>query len=104
MADFVSKSVVKSSVRELSSPLASKAELNTIIGTILANNQWGCTLYTSGGEDLPAVSIGLLVISCMSTALLWVWQIRKIRVQEIFSYEQDNDGEFWVVGLAGGFR
>ena len=56
MADFVSKSVVKSSVRELSSPLASKAELNTIIGTILADNPWGCTPYTSGGETLPAVS------------------------------------------------
>ena len=53
---------------------------------------------------IPAVSIGLSLISCMSTALLWVWQIRKLRVQEIFSYEHDDDGEFWVVGLAGRSR
>ena len=53
---------------------------------------------------IPAVSIGLSVISCMSTALLWVWQIRKLRVQEIFSHEQDDDGEFWVVGLSGRYR
>ncbi|HPY61391.1 MAG TPA: hypothetical protein PLG55_11790 [Methanospirillum sp.] len=56
MADFVSKSVVKSSVRELSTPLAGKAELNSIIGTIVANNPWGCTTYISGGENFPAVS------------------------------------------------
>jgi hypothetical protein len=53
---------------------------------------------------IPAVSIGLSVISCMSTALLWVWQIRKLKVQEIFSFERDDDGEFWVVGLAGRSR
>ena len=53
---------------------------------------------------IPAVSIGLSVISCISTALLWVWQIRKLKVQEIFSYEQDDDGEFWVIGLAGRSR
>jgi len=53
---------------------------------------------------IPAVSIGLSVISCMSTALLWAWQIRKLRVQEIFSHEHDDDGEFWVIGLAGRSR
>ena len=53
---------------------------------------------------IPAVSIGLSLISCMSTALLWVWQMRKLKVQEIFSYEQDDDGEFWVIGLAGRSR
>ena len=53
---------------------------------------------------IPAVSIGLSVISCMSTALLWAWQIRNLRVQEIFSFEQDDDGEFWMVGLAGRSR
>ena len=53
---------------------------------------------------IPAVSIGLSVISCLSTALLWIWQIRKLRMQEIFSFEQDDDGEFWMVGLAGRSR
>ncbi len=27
---------------------------------------------------IPAVSIGLSVISCISTVILWVWQIRKL--------------------------
>ncbi|HOJ97556.1 MAG TPA: hypothetical protein PK024_12055 [Methanospirillum sp.] len=56
MADFVSKSVVKSSVRELSTPLENKAALSTIIGNILADNPWGCTPYISGGETLPAIT------------------------------------------------
>jgi hypothetical protein len=50
---------------------------------------------------IPAVSIGLSVISGLRILLLWVWQVRKLKVQKIFSYEQDDDGEFWVVGLAG---
>jgi hypothetical protein len=56
MADFVSKSVVKSAERVLATPLASKATLNTIVGNILADNPWGCTPYQSGGENLPAVA------------------------------------------------
>lgn len=55
MADFVSKSTVKSAERVLATPFASKAAMNTIIGTILADNPWGCTPYLSGGENLPAV-------------------------------------------------
>ena len=53
---------------------------------------------------IPAVSIGLSVITGLRISLLWIWQIRKIRVQEIFSFEQDDNGEFWVVGLAGRSR
>lgn len=53
---------------------------------------------------IPAISIGLSLISCVSTAILWVWQIRKLKVCEIFSYEQDDEGEFWIVGLAGRSR
>jgi len=56
MADFVSKSTVKSAERKLATPFATKAALNTIIGNILADNPWGCTPYTSAGETLPAVS------------------------------------------------
>ena len=55
MADFVPKSTVKSAGRKLSTPLASKTVLNTIIGNILADNPWSCTTYISGGETLPAV-------------------------------------------------
>lgn len=56
MADFVSKSVVKSAERVLATPLASKAVVNTIVGNILADNPWGCTPYQSGGETLPTVT------------------------------------------------
>jgi hypothetical protein len=56
MADFVSKSTVKSAERVLATPFATKAAFNTLIGTILADNPWGCTPYTSGGESLPAVA------------------------------------------------
>ncbi|QXO93739.1 hypothetical protein KSK55_10280 [Methanospirillum purgamenti] len=55
MADFVQKSTVKSAGRKLSTPLASKTVLNTIIGNILVDNPWSCTSYVSGGETLPAV-------------------------------------------------
>ncbi len=56
MADFVSKSTVKSAERKLTTPFATKDAFNTLIGTILADNPWGCTPYTSGGESFPAVS------------------------------------------------
>ncbi|MDX8548972.1 hypothetical protein KHC33_15260 [Methanospirillum sp. J.3.6.1-F.2.7.3] len=55
MADFISKSTVKSAERTLATPFASKTAMNTIIGDILADNPWGCTPYNSGGETLPAV-------------------------------------------------
>lgn len=56
MADFTPKSTVKSAVRNLTEPLASKTVLNTIIGGILADNPWGCTPYLSAGETIPAIS------------------------------------------------
>lgn len=56
MADFVSKSTVKSAERILATPFANKAALNTLIGDILVDNPWGCTSYVSGGENLPALS------------------------------------------------
>lgn len=55
MADFVSKSTVKSAERVLATPFASKAAMNTIISGIITNNPWGCTSYVSGGVTLPAV-------------------------------------------------
>lgn len=56
MADFVSKSTVKSAERKLATPFATKAAFLTVVNTILADNPWACTPYTSGGESLPAVS------------------------------------------------
>jgi len=53
--NFVAKSTIKSAERILATPFASKAALNTIIGSILADNPWGCTPYLSGGENLPGV-------------------------------------------------
>ena len=55
MADFVTKSTVKSAERVLTTPFASKAAMNTIISAIITDNPWGCTSYTSGGETQPAV-------------------------------------------------
>jgi len=55
MADFVTKSTVKSAERKLASPFESKAAMNTIINGIITDNPWGYTSYTSGGETLPAV-------------------------------------------------
>ncbi len=56
MADFVSKSTVKSAERILATPFANKEAMNTIIGNILADNPWSCTPYISGGDNLPAVA------------------------------------------------
>lgn len=46
------------------------------------------------------VSIGLALISCLNTIILWIWYIHNRRMHEIFSHKQDDEGEFWVVGLA----
>lgn len=58
MGDFVNKSTVSNAERVLATPFASKAAMNTIIGTILAENPWGCTPYMSAGETIPAVVKG----------------------------------------------
>jgi len=33
---------------------------------------------------IPAVSMGLSIISCLSTAVLWVWHVRRVRMREVF--------------------
>lgn len=55
MADFESKSVIKSVERKLTTPFASKEAMNTIISAIITDNPWGCTTYISGGSTLPPV-------------------------------------------------
>lgn len=56
MADFVSKSTVKSAERKLAEPFETKAAFLTVVNTVISDNPWGCTPYTSAGETLPAVS------------------------------------------------
>lgn len=46
----------KHTERELATPLAGKAVLNTIVVNILADNNWGCTPYPSGGEIVLVVA------------------------------------------------
>ncbi|NLV26152.1 MAG: hypothetical protein GXY48_03135 [Methanomicrobiales archaeon] len=55
MADFVTKSTVKSAERVLASPFASKEAMNTIVSGIITDNPWNCTSYTSGGATLSPV-------------------------------------------------
>lgn len=55
MADFTQKTVVKSAVRELTSPIADYTTFNALVQDILDNNPWGCTVYESAGVSKPAV-------------------------------------------------
>ncbi len=55
MADFTQKSVVKSAVRTLASPIANLTTFNDIVQDIIVNNPWGCTTYQSAGVNKPAV-------------------------------------------------
>lgn len=55
MANFVSKSVVKSATRVLTSPIASLANFTEVVDDILTNNPFGCTTYEIGGVSMPAV-------------------------------------------------
>ncbi len=49
MADFVSRSVVKSAVRTLATPIATLAAFEEVVDDILTSNPFGCTAYESGG-------------------------------------------------------
>ncbi|PKL60173.1 MAG: hypothetical protein CVV33_04035 [Methanomicrobiales archaeon HGW-Methanomicrobiales-4] len=55
MGDFTEKSVVKSAVRRLTSPIADYTAFNALVQNILDTNPWGCTAYESGGVAKPAV-------------------------------------------------
>jgi hypothetical protein len=50
---------------------------------------------------LTAVSLGLSLTSCISTAILWAGMIRRFGMFHILSSEQDDDGEYWIIGLSG---
>jgi hypothetical protein len=55
MANFTPKSVVKSAVRTLTTPIATLAAFSEVVDDILTNNPLGCTAYESGGQAMPAV-------------------------------------------------
>ncbi|HOJ97558.1 MAG TPA: hypothetical protein PK024_12065 [Methanospirillum sp.] len=42
---------------------------------------------------LMAISLGLSLTSCISTAILWTDMIRKFRALTFFSSERNDDGE-----------
>jgi hypothetical protein len=58
MADFIPKSVVKSSTRKLTVPLESLTILNNLVTDIVTNNPWGCEPYVSGGSAYAGVIKG----------------------------------------------
>jgi hypothetical protein len=55
MANFTPRSVVKSAVRTLTTPIANLAAFSEVVDDILTNNPFGCTAYEVGGVSKPAV-------------------------------------------------
>jgi len=52
LADYVAKSTVKSSVRNLTAPLESMTVFQNLITDIISNNPWGCVDYVSNGATI----------------------------------------------------
>lgn len=49
MADFVEKSVTKTAVRALATPIADASSFDTIVQSVITGNPFGCVAYTEGG-------------------------------------------------------
>ena len=49
MADFVEKSVTKTAVRALASPIADVSSFDTIVQSVITGNPFGCVAYTESG-------------------------------------------------------
>ena len=58
MADFVSKTIVKSAERKLTTPIDTVVNFLALVQDILDNNPLGCTSYSSGNETIAAVVRG----------------------------------------------
>ncbi|MGV8130138.1 MAG: hypothetical protein A4E38_00083 [Methanoregulaceae archaeon PtaB.Bin108] len=56
MADFVEQSVTKTATRELTTPFADIAALNTVVNSVISTNPFGCTAYETGGQTMDAVA------------------------------------------------
>ena len=54
--DFVEQSVTKTSTRELPTPFADIAVLNTVVTPVVSTNPFGCTTYEAGGVTMDAVA------------------------------------------------
>jgi hypothetical protein len=49
MADFNQKTVVKTAVRELATPIADVSAFNTIVQAVITDNPFACVSYTEAG-------------------------------------------------------
>jgi len=49
MGDFVQKTVTKTAVRELATPIEDVSTFNTIVEAVITANPFGCVAYTEGG-------------------------------------------------------
>jgi hypothetical protein len=49
MADFVQKTVTKTAVRALASPIADVSAFDTIVQSVITDNPFECIAYTEGG-------------------------------------------------------
>jgi hypothetical protein len=49
MGDFVQQSIVKTTARELASPIANVTTFNTLVAGVISGNPWNCTAYEVGG-------------------------------------------------------
>jgi hypothetical protein len=58
MADFTTKSVTKSAVRKLTTPIDTVANFLAFIQDVIENNPWGCVSYTSSGATVAGVVRG----------------------------------------------
>jgi hypothetical protein len=56
MGDFVQQSIVKTAVRELTTPIADVTTFNTLVAGVISGNPWSCTAYEIGGVAQPAVA------------------------------------------------
>ena len=51
MADFVNSTTVKTSVRELTNPIADVAAFNTIVQSVITDNPFECVAYMTAGVN-----------------------------------------------------
>ena len=49
MADFVQKTITKTAVRELATPIADVSAFDTIVQAVITGNPFGCVAYTEAG-------------------------------------------------------
>jgi hypothetical protein len=49
MGDFVQQSIVKTAVRELTTPIADITTFNTLVAGVISGNPWSCTAYEIAG-------------------------------------------------------